>query len=109
MSIESHYDKTAVITQHDGTLDAWKKPDYSSGNWDQVASQAGCLRPMETREEFMKGKETFFRDAILYTAYNSSVDETMRVTIDNVEYEITGIKNPNSLRHHMEVSLLKII
>jgi len=109
MSIESHYDKSAIIKYHDGTVDAWNKPDFSTANWDTLATQACMLRPTTTREEFKAGKEYVYRDAIMYTAYNSSVTEAMTVTINSVVYHITHIKDPNSRGHHMEVSLLKIV
>ena len=112
MSIDNHFDKTAVIKEYDGTVDAWGKPDYSSANWDQIDAPngtKGMLRPLKTREEFVKGKETVYRDAIFYMEYNEDLNEAMRMTIDEIEYHITHIKDPNSRGHHMEVSLFKII
>jgi hypothetical protein len=106
--IEDYYDKTATFKRWDSSLDTRGAPDYSASNWDTIYSSKKCmLRPMDTSENFKRGRETANRMFILYCEV-LDLKEKDRVYISTNTYEIKGFKNPNSKSHHFEIELEEI-
>lgn len=108
ISIESYYDSTVIWKRHDATKDSWGKLDNSTANWDEVDTVDCLLRPLGGAEQYVKGKETVTRTHIIYCKV-VSITEADRAFIGSEVYRITGIKNPNSLGHHMEVDVEQIV
>jgi head-tail adaptor len=65
------------------------------------------LKPIGGKEQkFMNGRDFAIRSHVLFCKL-ITVDETNRVTIGSRVFDIVGIKNPNTIGHHLEISLLE--
>lgn len=105
--IEDFYNETAVVLKED-------RSQASTGGvkrtWSVRIQALPCRianrRPIEVVEN---GKVRIIRQFRMYceaSAANREIDHADRVECGGVSYEITGIANPASLNHHLEIDLL---
>ena len=106
MSITSYYKSLVTWKSWDGTIGALGGPDLSSANYDAVFSNIPCLlRPMGAKDKIARGKQVADKMYWIYCKV-LAIREDYIAEIDSTDYRIIGgIKDPNSLGHHMEVEV----
>ena len=103
MAIETYYDQTITWKRWDGTLDALGAPDLSIANYDAIFSSIPCLKiPMNTTDKIAREKKVSDKMFWIYCQVLAIREDDIG-TIGSDNFKIIGIKDPNTIGHHMEV------